>query len=74
MKLTDYVALFLEEQGIRHTFGLTGGAVVHFFDSLAKSEKIAPIFTHHEQSASFAAEAYARATNHLGACFVTTGP
>ncbi len=74
MKLTDYVAHFLEAEGIRHTFGLTGGAVVHFFESLAQSKNITPIFTHHEQSASFAAEAYARVTNQLGACFVTTGP
>lgn len=74
MKLTDYIVKFLESHGIHHTFGLTGGAVVHIFDSLAKSKTIAPIFTHHEQSASFAAEAYARINKNLGVCIVTTGP
>lgn len=74
MKLSDYVASFLVKQGIRHVFGLTGGAVVHLFDSVARNPKIRPVFTHHEQAAAFAAEAYARVRNGLGAAFVTTGP
>ena len=74
MKLTDYVAQFLVDQGVKYVFGLTGGAVVHLFDSVDKNPDITPIFTHHEQAASFAAEAYARVTNNLGAAFVTTGP
>lgn len=74
MKLTDYIADFLAKQGVRHAFGVTGGAVVHFFDSLNKHPDTQPVFLHHEQSASFAAESYARVTNNLGVCFVTTGP
>lgn len=74
MKLSDYVVDFLANQGITHIFGLTGGAVVHLFDSAAKNPKVKPIFHHHEQAAAFAAGAYARITNHLGAAFVTTGP
>jgi len=74
MKLTDYVADFLAERGVGHVFGLTGGAVVHLFDSIAKHDDLTPVFHHHEQAAAFAAEAYSRVTNHLGACLVTTGP
>lgn len=74
MKLTDYVAEFLAKENVKHVFGLTGGAVVHIFDSLARHPDIQPIFNHHEQAASFAAEAYARVTNELGAAVVTTGP
>lgn len=74
MKLTDYVAEFLARQGIKYIFGLTGGAVVHFFDSLAKNPDITPVFTHHEQAAALAAQAYGRIKNDLGACIVTTGP
>lgn len=33
-----------------------------------------PVFTHHEQAGAFAAQAYARIRNNIGACFVTTGP
>ena len=74
MKLTDYVIQFLAEQGIEHVFGVTGGAVVHLFDSADRHPGMRPIFTHHEQSAAMAAEAYARMRNGLGAAFVTTGP
>ena len=74
MKLTDYVVDFLEKEGVKYVFGLTGGAVVHLFDSLDKNTNITPVFTHHEQAAAFAAEAYARVRNDLGVACVTTGP
>ncbi|MBI3316260.1 MAG: thiamine pyrophosphate-binding protein [Candidatus Omnitrophica bacterium] len=74
MKLSDYIAWFLKKQGIRHVFGLTGGAVVHLFDSVAKTPGIKPIFNHHEQASALAAQAYARVSKRLGAAFVTTGP
>lgn len=74
MKLSDYVVNFLSDEGVRHVFGLTGGAVVHLFDSADRSSRVKPIFDHHEQAAALAAEAYARVTNNLGAAFVTTGP
>jgi len=74
MKTTDYVAKFIKEEGVNHVFGVTGGAVVHLFDSIANTPGIMPVFTHHEQAASLAAEAYSRVTNNMGACCVTTGP
>lgn len=73
MKLTDYVADFLVQAGVKEVFGVTGGAVVHFFDSIDKNENIEAVYTHHEQAAACAAEAYARVSG-LGACIVTTGP
>jgi acetolactate synthase I/II/III large subunit len=74
MKLTDYVIDFLAAKGVRHVFGLTGGAVVHIFDSAYASSALTPVFHHHEQAASFAAQAYARVSEGIGACCVTTGP
>lgn len=74
MKLTDYVIDFLSKHGVAHAFGLTGGAVVHLFDSAARSGRVQPVFHHHEQAAAFAAQAYARLHGSPGACFVTTGP
>lgn len=74
MKLTDYIANFLVERGVRNAFGLTGGAVVHLFDSLACRAGIECVFTHHEQAASFAAEAWAKTAGVPGLCVVTTGP
>lgn len=74
MKFSDYVIDFLAHQGIGHFFGVTGGAVVHFFDSIDKNNKTEPIFCHHEQAAALAAVSYARVKNHLGVAIVTTGP
>jgi acetolactate synthase-1/2/3 large subunit len=74
MKLTDYVIDFLVKRGISHVFGLTGGGVVHLFDSADKNPGIQSIFCHHEQAAALAAVAYARINNKLGAAIVTTGP
>lgn len=74
MKLTDYLAETLADHGVQHVFGLTGGAVVHLFDSAARTGRVQPIFHHHEQAAAFAAQANARVTGGLGVCFVTTGP
>lgn len=74
MKLTDYIATFLAERGVRTAFGLTGGAVVHVFDSLACRAGVECVFTHHEQAASFAAEAWAKTAGIPGLCVVTTGP
>lgn len=72
MKLADYVALFLKNLGIEVVFGVTGGAVAHLFDSIAQYG-IRPMFSHHEQAASFAAGAYARLRG-IGCSMVTTGP
>lgn len=74
MKLSDYVAKFLAAHGVDRVFGVTGGAVVHLFDSVARRRDIKVVFTHHEQAAAFAAPAYAKAHVGLGVAFVTTGP
>ena len=74
MKFSDYLVQLLADHGVSHVFGLTGGAVVHLFDSANRSGRLQPVFHHHEQAAAFAAQAYARVNRTLGACFVTTGP
>jgi acetolactate synthase I/II/III large subunit len=75
MKLTDYLADFLAKNGVKHVFGITGGAAMHIFDSIAKNPQIEPIFCHHEQAASLAAEAYSRINlDTLGVAVVTQGP
>ena len=56
MKLTDAFAKTIKFLGIKHVFGLQGGAVVHFFDSLEKL-KVGVTYNHHEESAALAATA-----------------
>ena len=74
MKLTDYLVQFLVDSGIDAVFGLTGGAVVHLFESADQNPGMRAVFCHHEQAAALAAQAYARVANRPGAAFVTTGP
>ena len=74
MKLSDYVAQFLVQQGIKYVFAITGGAAVHLIDSIAKTSGISYICPQHEQAGAMAADAYARVTENLGVAISTSGP
>lgn len=73
MKLTDLLCKFLKLHGTRYVFGVTGGSILHPLHS-AHKEKLNVLYTHHEQAASFAADAATRLIGKPQACFVTTGP
>lgn len=73
MKVSDLIAELLEEAGVRHAFGVQGGAVVHIFDSLEKS-RIDVNYSVFEQSAALAAVAASRVSGQPQLCVVTTGP
>ncbi len=74
MKLSDYLVDFLVKQNVKHVFGITGGVIIHTFDSLEKHPDIDYICTHHEQAAAMAADAYSRVTGNLGVAIATSGP
>ena len=74
MKLSDYVVRFVAEQGVKHVFLVTGGGAMHLNQSLACEAAIEAVCNSHEQASAICAEGYAKATNHLGVCMVTTGP
>jgi acetolactate synthase-1/2/3 large subunit len=74
IKLSDYVAGFLVDRGVRDVFLVAGGGVMHLLDSIGREERIRYVCTRHEQACAVAAEGYARATNRPGVCLVTTGP
>ncbi len=74
IKISDLIIDELYKNGIDTIFGVTGGAVVHLFDSASRHPEILPVFFNHEQSAAFAVEAYAKSRNTLGAGIFTTGP
>ena len=74
MKLTDYMIDFLVKEGVTHVFELIGGAITHLLDSVYSRDDIQCISVHHEQSAAFAAEAYARINGNLGVAMATSGP
>jgi len=74
MKLSDYVAQFLADQGIRHVFAIAGGACLHLIDSIANRPGIDYVCPHHEQAAAMAADGYARVTGRPGVAITTSGP
>ena len=74
MRLADYVMQFVAGQGVKHVFLVVGGGAMHLNDALARCPDLEYICNHHEQASAIAAEAYAKATNNLGVCMVTTGP
>lgn len=74
MKLSDYVISFLEGQGVKHVFLITGGCAVHMVDSIAKNPNIDYVCCQHEQACAMAADAYSRITGNLGAVITTSGP
>ncbi len=64
----------LKEEGVKHIFGYPGGAVLHIYDALYQQDEIEHILVRHEQGATHAADAYARATGKPGVVLVTSGP
>jgi len=63
----------LKALGVDVLFGYPGGAIMPIYDALAGSG-LRHILVRHEQGASFAADAYARATGKVGVCMATSGP
>ncbi|MBI3519378.1 MAG: thiamine pyrophosphate-binding protein [Bacteroidetes bacterium] len=74
MKVSDYIAKFLEAKKIDYVFELSGGMITNILDSLNQTTKINIISMHHEQSAAFAADAYGRITGKPGVALATSGP
>src|SRR3954454_7853452 len=73
MKVTDYVASFLAAQGVTHVFELVGGMITHLLDSVHRQGTIRLVSVHHEQAASFAADAFGRMTGVPGVAMATSG-
>ena len=74
MKLSDYVASFLANLGIRHAFIISGGASIHLLHSLHDRPDIEAICPHHEQAAAMSADGYARVIGRPGCAIGTSGP
>ena len=72
MKLAIAIAEALKEHGLRHVFGVSGGANLHLIHAIYDT-KIQFVPTAHEQGASFAADGYARVSG-FGCALATSGP
>tara|TARA_R110000796_G_scaffold97899_1_gene205187 strand:- start:2090 stop:3826 length:1737 start_codon:yes stop_codon:yes gene_type:complete len=75
MRLSDYVINFIkEEYKVDTIFTVSGGGCIFLIDSLSKTNGLDYVCNHHEQACAIAAEGYARKTNNIGVCLVTSGP
>lgn len=73
-RVSDYIADYVADQGVRHVFLLPGGGAMHLVDAIGKNQRITAVPCLHEQACAISAEAYARINENLGVAVVTTGP
>ena len=74
MRISDFIAQYLVENGISDVFTITGGGAMYLNDSLGHCKGLKCYYQHHEQACAIAAESYARINNKLALVCVTTGP
>lgn len=74
MKLSDFVASYLESKGIRVIYGYIGGMITHLVDSITSNTQVRFVQTYHEQTAAIAAEGYALESGKFGVAISTSGP
>ena len=74
IRVADYIADFLVDNGISHLFSVPGGGAMHLNDAFGHKEGLNVVYNHHEQACTLAAEAYIRAKGKMPAVCVTTGP
>ena len=63
----------LENEGVEHIFGVSGGALIPICDDLLDSD-MRFILARHEQGSTHMADGYARVLNKVGVCIATSGP
>jgi acetolactate synthase-1/2/3 large subunit len=76
MKLTgaQIVCESLLREGVEVVFGLPGGAILPFYQTLPEYPGLQHVLVRHEQNAGHAADAYSRASGKVGVCVATSGP
>ncbi len=74
IRLANYISQYLLQHGISNIFSVVGGGAMHLNDALGHQQGLYVTYTHHEQAAAMAAEAYYRVNNQLACACVTSGP
>jgi acetolactate synthase-1/2/3 large subunit len=73
MRAADALMESLKAEGVKHAFGIPGGANLPMYDAVVDAD-FRHVQTRHEQGAGHAAEGYARASGKVGVAFATSGP
>lgn len=74
MTVSEYINWFFVNKGEKYIFGFQGSAMLKIVFDMEQCGKIKYIQTFHEQSASFAADAYSRLSNFPALAIATSGP
>lgn len=74
IKVSNYIAQFLADHGVKDVFMITGGGAMHLNDAIGHHDSLHCTYNHHEQACAIAAEGYARLTGKVAAVCVTSGP
>lgn len=74
IRVSDYIAQFLVKRGITKDFTVPGGGAMFLNHAFSHTEGMTPIYLHHEQACTLAAEGYYRASGKIPLVCVTTGP
>lgn len=73
-KVSDYIAEFFAQHGIRTVYTVVGGGAMHMNDSFGHHPGLKCVYNHHEQASAMAAEAHFRVNNEMAGLCVTSGP
>ena len=74
MNNVEFIIKLLVKKGHDTAFGVTGGGAMFLNEAFRKEKKLNFVFTHHEQSAAMAAEAYYRIKKKASILSITSGP
>jgi acetolactate synthase-1/2/3 large subunit len=74
MRVADFVADYLHQEGVSYVYEVIGGMITRLVDAIHQRGQIGLISVHHEQAAAFAADAMGRLTGIPGVAMGTSGP
>lgn len=77
MKLSDYVADFLIQIGVKHIFGYQGGSITHLINSFSERPELVYVQNYNEQASAICADVYSRlneTAQGIGVAVASNGP
>ncbi len=74
MPVMEAAVKIMEDEGVEVCFGIPGAAILPLYKALSKSKRIRHLTVRHEESATHAADGWARATGKVGVAIGTSGP
>lgn len=74
MRVADFIADYLHQQGVAYVYEVIGGMITRLVDAIHQQGQIELVSVHHEQAAAFAADATGRLTGIPGVAMGTSGP